>query len=326
MNKKHSFYLLLGSVATASCLLNAGCQKAATQDFSRSDYYTRGIGKYPGCPQEDFSPELKPDDTYRNIALLRTAYQSSSYDYNLTAQLVTDGIISTALPQYLTLSTPDGASPKREREWMIDEGPYSRNTTVGEDTYFQFSLHNYQKQADKVYLRGSVTYHADKAGKGYEMLCMGSNDGENWEELGRLSGKGLPGKASRYTMHSDPNKQSEKGDLPVRILDQYIPLTKVGAYSYYRIVLRMPGAAYWTVKDLNFYNNNDLVELKPSQYFNSTWMSATDKEEWIYIDLGSVSTFDRIVLHWINKAVAGKIQVSDENHGKILLSCLVVRN
>lgn len=102
---------------------------------------------------------------------------------------------------------------------MIDEGPYSRNTTVGEDTYFQFSLHNYQKQADKVYLRGSVTYHADKVGKGYEMLCMGSNDGENWEELGRLSGKGLPGKASRYTMHSDPNKQSEKGDLPVRILD-----------------------------------------------------------------------------------------------------------
>ena len=312
MNKKHSFYLLLGSVATASCLLNAGCQKAATQDFSRSDYYTRGIGKYPGCPQEDFSPELKPDDTYRNIALLRTAYQSSSYDYNLTAQLVTDGIISTALPQYLTLSTPDGASPKREREWMIDEGPYSRNTTVGEDTYFQFSLHNYQKQADKVYLRGSVTYHADKVGKGYEMLCMGSNDGENWEELGRLSGKGLPGKASRYTMHSDPNKQSEKGDLPVRILDQYIPLTKVGAYSYYRIVLRMPGAAYWTVKDLNFYNANDLVELKPSQYFNSTWMSATDKEEWIYVDLGSVSTFDRIVLHWINKAVAGKIQISDD--------------
>lgn len=312
MNKKHSFYLLLGSVATASCLLNAGCQEAATQNFSRSDYYTRGIGKYPGCPQEDFSPELKPDDTYRNIALLRTAYQSSSYDYNLTAQLVTDGIVSTAQPQYLTLSTPDGASPKREREWMIDEGPYSRNTTVGEDTYFQFSLHNYQKQADKVYLRGSVTYHADKAGKGYEMLCMGSNDGENWEELGRLSGKGLPGKASRYTMHSDPNKQSEKGDLPVRILDQYIPLTKVGAYSYYRIVLRMPGAAYWTVKDLNFYNANDLVELKPSQYFNSTWMSATDNEEWIYVDLGSVSTFDRIVLHWINKAVAGKIQVSDD--------------
>lgn len=312
MNKKHSFYLLLESVATASCLLNAGCQKAATQDFSRSDYYTRGIGKYPGCPQEDFSPELKPDDTYRNIALLRTAYQSSSYDYNLTAQLVTDGIVSTAQPQYLTLSTPDGASPKREREWMIDEGPYSRNTTVGEDTYFQFSLHNYQKQADKVYLRGSVTYHADKAGKGYEMLCMGSNDGENWEELGHLSGKGLPGKARRYTMHSDPNKQSEKGDLPVRILDQYIPLTKVGAYSYYRIVLRMPGAAYWTVKDMNFYNNNGLVELKPSQYFNSTWMSATDKEEWIYVDLGSVSTFDRIVLHWINKAVAGKIQISDD--------------
>ena len=172
--------ILLKGVAATMILLPFGCSEQTTQHTVRSDYYTRGIGQYPGSPQEDFSPELQPNSTYRNIALLRAAYQSSSYDYNLTAQLVTDGIISTQPPQYLILSTPDGEKPRREREWMIDEGPYSRNTAVGEDTYFQFTLQNYSKKADKVHLRGSVTYQADKAGKGYELICLGSDNGSRY--------------------------------------------------------------------------------------------------------------------------------------------------
>lgn len=185
MNLKHFPPILLKGVAATMILLPFGCSEQTTQHTVRSDYYTRGIGQYPGSPQEDFSPELQPNSTYRNIALLRAAYQSSSYDYNLTAQLVTDGIISTQPPQYLILSTPDGEKPRREREWMIDEGPYSRNTAVGEDTYFQFTLQNYSKKADKVHLRGSVTYQADKAGKGYELICLGSDNGTDWQELGK---------------------------------------------------------------------------------------------------------------------------------------------
>ena len=52
--------------------------------------------------------------------------------------------------------------------------------------------------------------------------------------------------------------------------------------------------------------------MKPSQFFNSAWMSATAGEEWLYVDLGSTSEFDKVVLHWINKAVKGKVQVSDD--------------
>src|ERR1035441_867652 len=50
--------------------------------------YTRGVGIYPGAPDEDFSPILLPDTSsiYRNLALLCPAYHSSAYDYNLTAQ------------------------------------------------------------------------------------------------------------------------------------------------------------------------------------------------------------------------------------------------
>lgn len=311
MKHKHYFQFFLGGIAASTALLTA-CSDTNGQAVVRSDYYTRGIGQYPGCPQEDFSPELVTDNTYRNIALLRSAYQSSSYDYNLTSQLLTDGIIHTDAPQYLKLLTPDGEKPKREREWMIDEGPYSRNVTAGEDTYFQFDLQNYSKRANKVYIRGTVTYNAEKANKGYELLCQGSNDGTNWTELGKISGKGLPGKAAKYTMHSDPNKQDEKGNLPVRIIELEIPMSQSGDYSHYRIVMRMAGAAYWTIKDMNFFDGNEYVEMKPSYYFNSTWMSAADGQEWVYVDLGTKADFDKVILHWVNKAVKGMVQTSDD--------------
>ena len=120
--------------AIAASVFLCGCKETivSSESFERSDYYTRGIGQYPGNPKEDFSPSLSPDYmTYRNIALRRAAFASSGYDYNLTAQLATDGIVTDKQPQYLNLSTPEGDVPRREREWMIDEGPYSRNTFMG---------------------------------------------------------------------------------------------------------------------------------------------------------------------------------------------------
>ena len=64
--------------------------------------YTKGVGVYPGDPRQDFAPAAVPgDQTVRNLALRHPAYQSSAYDYNLTAQLVTDGIKETKPPRWL---------------------------------------------------------------------------------------------------------------------------------------------------------------------------------------------------------------------------------
>ncbi len=84
--------------------------------------YTRGLGLYPGAPEANFSPDLIIDNsTYRNLALLRPAYHSSSYDYNLTAQLVTDGIKDTQLPQWVAVSLPPYRSlADNERELLLD--------------------------------------------------------------------------------------------------------------------------------------------------------------------------------------------------------------
>ena len=317
VQKKSTRVLTLCGAAMASLVLwgCSGTGATADKSFERSDYYTRGIGQYPGNPEEDFSPSLAPDhSTYRNIALLRSAFASSSHDYNLVAQLATDGLVSDKQPQYLNLSTPEGDVPRREREWMIDEGPYSRNTFTGGDTYFQFTLANYSKAAGKLSLVGTVVYD-DKVSKGgYEIICQGSNDGQNWTEIGKLSGSGLPGKALSYRVPvTDPNKQTDQTTtMPVRKLNETITFDKEVAYSAYRVLLKMAGAHDWVFTEANFLDRDGLVEMKPSQFFNSAWMSATAGEERLYVDLGSRSEFDKVNLHWINKAVKGKIQVSDD--------------
>src|SRR5690348_4806835 len=84
--------------------------------------YTRGVGIYPGDPKQDFGATPAPGgQNYRNLALHRAAYQSSAYDYNLTAQLITDGIKETWLPRWVTVATSDqGVLRKQEREHALD--------------------------------------------------------------------------------------------------------------------------------------------------------------------------------------------------------------
>jgi hypothetical protein len=85
--------------------------------------YTLGVGVYPGEPKENFAPAMRIDaGTYRNLALHRPAWHSSSYDYNLTAQLVTDGIKETALPRWVSTATSaQGVIPRFSRTTRVAE-------------------------------------------------------------------------------------------------------------------------------------------------------------------------------------------------------------
>jgi hypothetical protein len=72
-----------------------------------------------------------PDtQTYRNLALHRPAYVSSSHDYNLTAQLVTDGIIDTKSPRWVAVSSSlSGTLARKDREHLIEQEPPSPEWT-----------------------------------------------------------------------------------------------------------------------------------------------------------------------------------------------------
>ena len=104
--------------------------------------YTRGIGVYPGDPKEYTGPTLVADaNTYRNLALHRPAYQSSAYDYNLTAQLITDGIKESSMPQWIETSTSDaGFLPKNERELFLDGNVTSSVNVSGDSPWVEFDL------------------------------------------------------------------------------------------------------------------------------------------------------------------------------------------
>ena len=152
-------------------LLLAGCGEAP------SDKYSRGVGIYPGNPDETFAPELVEDnETYRNVAALKAAWHSSSYDYNLTAQLVTDGVISTEEPGIINVSTQNGSLKKNEREWFFDDKPDSKYIVEGNDIYLQFDFDNMDIETDKIVLRGDVVVDSQKLG-GYEVAAYATADG-----------------------------------------------------------------------------------------------------------------------------------------------------
>ena len=167
------------------CLCSLAC--AARQ-------YTRGIGVYPGDPKEYTGPSLVTDSSYRNLALHRPAYQSSAYDYNLTAQLVTDGIKDSAVPRWIVTATSDaGILTKYQREFFLDSDTVTPVNVTGEDPWVEFGMEGSGDlpELDRIdlYLRripgpqptGNWTY-----------TVFGSADSVSWTELGRVSGSDWP--------------------------------------------------------------------------------------------------------------------------------------
>src|SRR3569623_115091 len=162
--------------------------------------YTRGIGGYPGDPREYMGPSLVVDtQTYRNLALHRPAYQSSAYDYNLTAQLVTDGTKETALPQWIETSTSTaGVLPKRERELFLDGNVTSSVDVSGDNAWVQFEVKvggdasaANAPEIDRLDLYLRKIYGRSPVGT-WTYVVLGSDDGSNWNEVGRASGSEWP--------------------------------------------------------------------------------------------------------------------------------------
>ena len=295
-------------LAGLATLISFGCSH-------NDEKYNLGIGVYPGNPDENTSPVMVQEDSYRNIALNRAAYASSSFDYNLTAQLVTDGIVSSEMPRFLQVSTPEGSVPRREREWLVDQGPYTRPTFEGASTEIVFELGNgWKEMADNVQMLGYVNFLEEEADGSYEIAFYGSEDGTDWDKLGDFSGKDFPGEKLSPRKHSDPDKSAALGDrlLPRRLIDLNVNLDSHKAYSFFKVSLNMPGAQEWLFTNCDFYNKGQFVDLVSSQFFCSTWMSLGTEEEWVYVDLGAVAKFDKIVLHWLNRPAGGRIQTSND--------------
>ena len=330
--KKQNLLLILAGITLASC----GSQAVKT-DAS----LTRGIGIYPGNPAESFAPILKEaqSDAYRNIAAFKAVHHSSAYDYNLTGQLVTDHIITENAPATVSVITAAGEAPRNEREWLFDQIGHTRISFEGSHLLLQLGMENMPLDADRFELKG-IAYVDENRPKGYNLTVSASVDGRQWETLDELKGNDYWGElpAPRAFRGVTP-PSTKKNPSPVVFMYDYtepdgpapqmknywgngapgkpVNITYTAKlnhtnYRYFKVEGDMPSAMSWSFGAWDFYKGEEFQCMLPSLQFNSTWKSAGNAEEWVYVDFGAPAKFDKVKLHWVNKAVAGKVQVSDD--------------
>ena len=265
---------------------------------------------YPGAPAENFSPELVIDSTtYRNLALLRPAYHSSSYDYNLTAQLVTDGIKDTTLPTWVSTSAlGHGTFSKTERETLLD---HFHDTTIdlrGNHATAQIRLGGGAEVPTVDRIRVFVVMPAHTAPETLTFTISTSDDGRIWKEMGSATG-GQPISPDPYPPDLVRGAQ---------LLYPSITLQQPSRSRYYQVTCAManapegPFGTMWRLGEVEFYEGDKRVQIGGPYNFTSAWMAAGMDEEWVYVDLGARCDFDRISLYWIARAAEGAIQISDD--------------
>ena len=270
--------------------------------------YTRGIGVYPGDVDETFVPSIRIDSTtYRNLAHLRPAYHSSSYDYNLTAQLITDGIKATNLPRWIATSTSEqGVLLKNQRVYFLDTHQQTSVTLNGTSGWMQLEIGGGDlPRITSINVNGSQRTDAEIEDRSWTITVMGSDDGENWTELGKLNG---------VTEPPAPAPAGGRGFFgrggPA--FDETVQLNAPARNRYYRVQVDAPNTTAWTFREVNYFDGDNRIIFGGPFDFTSAWMSEGNEKEWVYVDLGAPCTFDRVVLDWIQRPVIASVQVSDD--------------
>jgi len=258
--------------------------------------FNRGVGEYPGDPKAYAGPTLVPDTTtYRNLALRRPAYHSSSYDYNLTAQLVTDGIKASKMPRWVAVATSDqGVLKKNARECLFDGNWVTGVDLRGRKAWIQVEAGGGAGplELDRIDVDGSIQGpQSDNQVWSYAVFT--SDDGNTWREAGRKDGMTRP---------SGEFKPSIVLKNPVRS-------------RFFRLEFETARLARWRISEVTLYERNVRLEIGGPGDFSSAWMAGGSGQQWLYVDLGADCTFDRLVLSWIRRPAEATIQVAPDAVG-----------
>ena len=301
----------------------------AAQSSSPDAEFTRGDGLYPGAPHENFQPALtrNPAAPYCNLALLRPAFASSSYDYNLTAQLATDGLIDTHLPEWIATIVDGETLPKEQRDIIVDHFESAVLELQGKHPVVELRLGGGVQLPEIDRMEIFVVVPSAISPGALSFTISASDDGHTWRELGHAAG-GAPLATENYP--PDLVRGSH-------LLRPSIAFSQPERARHYRVAFQMSAPASattgttanagtteaamaggpaisWRLGQLAFYRGQQRINLGGPYSFTSAWKSAGVDEEWISVDLGSQFTFDNVKLHWIARAAEGKLQVSDDNH------------
>ncbi len=311
--------------------------------------WTRGVGVYPGDPAEDFSPSLVPAGPgRRNLALHRAATQSSAWDYNLAAQLVTDGIVEATVPRWFAVTTgAGGVVPKHEQAFLLDDNVAS-GVGVGQPGWIGIELggggepfeidrieiglkqRNWLSQAfPKVY--GLPGLPPGRCVEGFAPAVLGpqdepqgaenevdgdlewslaaSPDARAWQEIGRASAP-VPDLAPVPTLEGGLKAFGDWTRTGAPVVWTSLTLEEPARLRRYRLRFEDLDCKDWQVVEVRFYRGGERLRVGGPHHFGSAWKSAGLGEEWLAVDLGGMATIDGVVLHWLEPAAEGSIQIS----------------
>lgn len=280
----------------------ANAEHVSTADAAEE--FTRGVGVYPGAPEEFHGPVLLPSGPERrNLALHRPAYHSSSYDYNLTAQLVTDGIRDTRPPRWLSVTVDNRVLPMEEREVLVDHMASNTLDLTGSSPVVEMHLGGgeHPHTIDRIGLFVVVPDHMRL--DDLRFTVSASEDNHEWRTLGS-TGAPRPLSPENYPPDFVRGKH---------LLVPAIKFERPYAARFYRIELSYSTAQddiRWGLGQVEFYNSGERVEAGGPYDFTSAWKAAGLDQEWVYVDLGAVCALEHVELHWISPPAEGKLQVS----------------
>jgi hypothetical protein len=268
-----------------------------------------GIGIYPGNPKENYSPSISYDSkTYKNIALLRPVYSSSSYDFCLTPQLLTDGIIETQMPGWIISSSSNKVYSRSDREIFIDRNVSSRKEFEGKSLWIQIEQagNSILPLVNGFKFSGNLSTDTLIAEvKPWTIIISGSNDGKDWKQLGMLTGNRLLGD----TLTGYRRKLYEQN---YRKFSEELKLDKNACCKIYRAEFYSENIESWRIAEFTMTKDGEYCNIGGPYNFSSCWKSMGSNDEWVYVDLGTVCSFDKINLFWLQRAESGSIQISDD--------------
>ncbi|MGI4830846.1 MAG: discoidin domain-containing protein, partial [Janthinobacterium lividum] len=259
--------------------------------------------------------------------LLRPALASSSYDYNLTAQLVTDGVVDRHLPSWITTVVEGEILPKNEREIVVGHFKFAVLELPGSSPSVELHLGGGATlpEVDQVHLFVVVPDHISPGA----LRLTVSEDGHHWREVGSADGgvplppESYPPDLVRGTHLLNPSiafngpfrgryyratfGTCDRGRGPLSGNTANAGTIKAAMASTTRSIS-------WRLSQLAFFRGANRGQIRRPYSFTSAWKSASIDEEWVSVDLGAPFAFDRVKLHWIACAAEGRLQVSDDSH------------
>jgi len=223
----------------------------------------------------------------KNIALNKAAYHSSAVNYDNTGHLVTDGDFVTYQTAIISCQYAD--SPSGEAKEMAFDGTVeTKFLTFHQTCWIQYAFSQDKAYAIDKYTLASANDEASRDPKSWTLLA--SNDGENWVTLDTQS-----------NITFSERKQTKT-----------FPITNNVAYKIYRLnVTENGGDSRLQFSEFGLYEGDAsrIEEIK----FSSEWISKTAGNQWVYVDLGTICTINKVKLHWgEGYAKAYSIEISND--------------